>query len=64
LEIRHLAQHVCTTTCLEDFKAQEIGVKFIDKVPKLVSDKIQRKVMRDWAKRDAKEMEGTIKVRL
>jgi 4-coumarate--CoA ligase len=40
------------------------GVKFIDEVPKLASGKIQRKLMRDWAKRDAKEMEGIIKARL
>jgi acyl-coenzyme A synthetase/AMP-(fatty) acid ligase len=35
------------------------GVKFIDEVPKLASGKIQRKVMRDWAKRDALEMQGS-----
>lgn len=35
------------------------GIKFIDEVPKLASGKIQRKTMREWAKRDAKEMEGT-----
>ena len=79
LEVRHLAQHVCATACLEDFKAQESdgriksrvarhnpfvgGVKFIDEVAKLASGKIRRNVMRDWAKRDAREMEGTIKVR-
>lgn len=32
------------------------GVKFIEDVPKSPSGKIQRKVMRDWAARDAKEM--------
>jgi len=40
------------------------GIKFIDEVPKLASGKIQRKVMRDWAKRDAKEMEGNVRARL
>ena len=40
------------------------GVRFIDEVPKLASGKIQRKVMRDWAKRDAEEMEHTVKARL
>jgi acyl-coenzyme A synthetase/AMP-(fatty) acid ligase len=29
------------------------GVVFIDEVPKLASGKIQRKVMREWARRDA-----------
>ena len=33
------------------------GVVFIDEVPKLASGKIQRKFMRDWAKRDAAEIE-------
>jgi 4-coumarate--CoA ligase len=33
------------------------GVAFIDEVPKLASGKIMRKVMREWAKRDA-EMLG------
>lgn len=33
------------------------GVKFVDEVPKLASGKIQRKVMREWAKRDALELE-------
>jgi len=40
------------------------GIRFIDEVPKLASGKIQRKVMRDWAKRDAQEMQGTLKARL
>ncbi|KAI1612733.1 hypothetical protein EDD37DRAFT_664153 [Exophiala viscosa] len=40
------------------------GIRFIDEVPKLASGKIQRKVMRDWAKRDAQEMQGSLKARL
>jgi len=40
------------------------GVKFIDEVPKLASGKIKRALMREWAKRDAKEMEGTVRARL
>lgn len=44
------------------------GVAFVDEVPKLASGKIQRKVMREWAKRDApgieKEMGGNIRARL
>lgn len=38
-------------------KALVGGVTFIDEVPKLASGKIQRKVMRDWAKRDAADMQ-------
>ncbi|KAJ9604490.1 hypothetical protein H2200_011326 [Cladophialophora chaetospira] len=40
------------------------GVKFIDEVPKLASGKIVRKLMKEWAKRDAKEVEGTVRARL
>ncbi|KAF4472642.1 4-coumarate- ligase 2 [Fusarium albosuccineum] len=37
------------------------GVVFIESVPKLASGKIKRKEMRDWAKRDAIELEQTDK---
>ena len=40
------------------------GVKFIDEVPKLPSGKIVRKLMKEWAKRDAKEVEAQVKARL
>ena len=33
-------------------------VQFIEEVPKSPSGKIQRKIMREWAKRDAEEMKG------
>ncbi|KAF3764411.1 4-coumarate-CoA ligase 2 [Cryphonectria parasitica EP155] len=33
------------------------GVVFVDEVPRLQSGKIQRKVMKDWAKRDAEELQ-------
>ena len=45
-------------------KRLEGGVKFIDEVPKLASGKIVRKLMKEWAKRDAKEVEGQVKARL
>lgn len=32
------------------------GVVFVDEVPKLASGKIMRKVMKEWAKRDAEAM--------
>lgn len=44
-------------------KRLEGGVMFIDEVPKSPSGKIQRKVMRDWAKRDAESLSG-IKAKL
>jgi acyl-coenzyme A synthetase/AMP-(fatty) acid ligase len=61
-----------TETDIQTFVASKVsrhkrlqgGVKFIDEVPKLASGKIVRKLMREWAKRDAKEVEGTIKARL
>ncbi|KAF2748393.1 acetyl-CoA synthetase-like protein [Sporormia fimetaria CBS 119925] len=34
------------------------GVVFVDEVPKLQSGKIMRKVIKDWAKRDAEAMQG------
>lgn len=37
------------------------GVVFVDEVPKLASGKIQRKTMRDWAKRDAAILEAELK---
>lgn len=33
------------------------GAMFIDEVPKSPSGKIQRKIMREWAKRDAEELQ-------
>ena len=44
------------------------GLVFVDEVPKLASGKIQRKIMRQWAKRDALEVErqkqGAVKAKL
>jgi len=40
------------------------GIMFIEEVPKLASGKIVRKLVREWAKRDAKEMETKVKARL
>jgi hypothetical protein len=39
------------------------GVTFIEEVPKLASGKIQRKVMREWAKKDAVLLQGRVKAR-
>lgn len=39
------------------------GVTFVDEVPKLASGKIQRKVMREWSKADAKLLEKQTKAR-
>lgn len=38
------------------------GVVFIEEVPKSPSGKIQRKVLREWAKRDAKNSESRAKL--
>jgi acyl-coenzyme A synthetase/AMP-(fatty) acid ligase len=40
------------------------GVTFIEEVPKLASGKIQRKVMREWSKADAKILEKDFKARI
>jgi 4-coumarate--CoA ligase len=34
------------------------GIRFIDEVPKSPSGKIQRKVLKEWAKRDARSLES------
>ena len=61
-----------TARDLEDFVAQRVakhkrlagGTKFIAEVPKFASGKIVRKIVKEWAKADAKEVENTIKARL
>ena len=40
------------------------GVAFVDEVPKSASGKIIRKTMREWAKREAPQLEGQVKARL
>ncbi|KAL1644435.1 hypothetical protein SLS58_004349 [Diplodia intermedia] len=40
------------------------GIMFIKEVPKSPSGKIQRKIMREWAKRDAEILEKSVKARL
>lgn len=40
------------------------GIVFIDEIPKLASGKIVRKLLKEWAKRDAPILEGKVKARL
>jgi 4-coumarate--CoA ligase len=40
------------------------GIVFVDEVPRLQSGKIMRKVVKDWAKRDAERINGGVKARL
>lgn len=40
------------------------GVQFVEEVPKLASGKIMRKVLKEWAKRDASGLEAQVKARL
>lgn len=40
------------------------GVAFVDEVPKSASGKILRKIMREWAKKDAPLLEKQVKARL
>ena len=57
---------------IQDFVAQRVarhkrlsgGVIFVDQVPKLASGKIVRKVLREWAKRDALELKGKVNAKL
>ncbi|OCL08960.1 acetyl-CoA synthetase-like protein [Glonium stellatum] len=40
------------------------GITFVNKVPKLQSEKIMRKVVKEWVKRDAELIKGLVKARL
>jgi 4-coumarate--CoA ligase len=40
------------------------GIEFVEEVPKLQSGKIMRKVVKEWAKRDAEKMNSLPKARL
>jgi acyl-coenzyme A synthetase/AMP-(fatty) acid ligase len=40
------------------------GIQFVDEVPRLASGKIERKVVRLWAKRDGKILEGKLQAKL
>lgn len=61
-----------TARDLQDFVAQKVakhkrlkgGVEFIREVPKFASGKIVRKIVKEWAKADAKEVENAVKARL
>lgn len=52
--------------CIQDWICQRVakhkrlvgGVVFIETVPKLASGKIQRKVIKQWALRDAEEIDN------
>ncbi|PIB01503.1 4-coumarate--CoA ligase-like 7 [Cercospora beticola] len=39
------------------------GVKIVDQIPRLLSGKIQRKVVKEWAKRDAEKMASKAKLK-
>lgn len=51
-------------TRVAKYKWLQGGVVFVDVVPKSPAGKIQRKVMRDWAAKDAKALKLTHKARL
>lgn len=40
------------------------GVRFVEEVPKLQSGKIMRKVVKEWAKKDAEAMNKQLKAKL
>jgi 4-coumarate--CoA ligase len=40
------------------------GIAFVPEIPKLASGKLVRKVLKEWAKKDAQLMEGKIRARL
>jgi acyl-coenzyme A synthetase/AMP-(fatty) acid ligase len=40
------------------------GVVFVEEIPKLASGKIQRKVMREWARKDAEAVQTRLREKL
>lgn len=40
------------------------GIMFLDEIPKLPSGKIVRKLVKEWAKRDARALEGSVRPRI
>jgi 4-coumarate--CoA ligase len=40
------------------------GIVFVDEVPRLASGKVVRRLVKEWAKRDAAIMEGKVQPRL
>jgi 4-coumarate--CoA ligase len=40
------------------------GIAFVEEIPKLASGKIQRKTMKQWAKRDAEILSTKLKLKL
>ena len=66
------ARHKTTARYLQDFVAQKVakhkrlsgGIEFIHEVPKFASGKIVRKIVKQWAKTDAKEVESAIRARI
>jgi 4-coumarate--CoA ligase len=40
------------------------GIEFVDEVPKLQSGKIMRKIVKEWAKKDAEKMRGRDRAKL
>lgn len=65
MAIQDASKTKVTPKDIQDWLAQRVskhkrlvgGVVFVDEVPKLASGKIQRKTMREWAKRDAAVLE-------
>lgn len=70
--LQETAKPSTTGDDIKDFIAQRVsrhkrlsgGVIFVDQVPKLASGKIVRKVLREWAKRDARELDGQMGAKL
>ena len=66
------AEAQVTAKELQHFVSQKVakhkrltgGIKFIQEVPKFASGKIVRKVVKEWAKVDAEDVERMIKARL
>ncbi|KIW32637.1 uncharacterized protein PV07_04167 [Cladophialophora immunda] len=69
---QHASRKVDLTSAIQEFVSRKVakhkaltgGVSIVDAIPRLQSGKIQRNVVKQWSKRDATELEKTVKARL
>lgn len=61
-----------TVSNIQDFVVERVakhkrlagGIQFVEEIPKLASGKIVRKLIKEWAKRDARDLELVVKAKL
>ncbi|OAL38399.1 hypothetical protein AYO20_02458 [Fonsecaea nubica] len=69
---QHASRKADLVQTIQEFVAEKVakhkalkgGVSIVDAIPRLPSGKIQRNVVKQWSKRDATELEKTVRARL